>query len=501
MKRLLNYIKRNADYIVLFALNAAGMILELVASRLLSPYFGNSNFVWTAIIGIILLAGSIGNVVGGKLASKKDSRYKMALLLLSASVYIAVTPLIDAPVFESIKNTHMGVQFSSVVSSIFFFLIPSAIMGIITPVIMKERIGDGKEKGKESGRITAIIAIGSLIGTFLGGFWLIPALGTKTIFALLAVSIVPLTLLLEPLKKLKKSERKKRTIFIISLIITLIVSIISIISVNNKTTSISIDTEYGRIIVEEGDFRGNHVLYYKQSGAYSSATYLDENRKYDLVFDYLKEYDTMFNYLDVKNVAMIGGAAYQYPKYYISHFPDKTMDVIEIDPMSTEIAKKYFFLDDLLNDYGEDRLGLYNEDGRVFLSNADKKYDAILNDAFSGEVPVGVLATVEAAKTIKSRLGKDGVYISNVLGSITGSRGRFLRAEVKTLKKVFRHVYVLPIIENAKKNQYINWMVLATDNEKYRPDDAIDVELSEKDIVLTDDYCPIESLTATDYHD
>ena len=47
--------------IVIFIVNAVGMILELVASRVLSPYFGSSNIVWTSVIGIILLSSSIGN--------------------------------------------------------------------------------------------------------------------------------------------------------------------------------------------------------------------------------------------------------------------------------------------------------------------------------------------------------------------------------------------------------------------------------------------------------
>lgn len=491
--------KNKSDYAVLFLLNASEMILELVASRLMSPYFGNSNFVWTAIIGIILLAGSLGNIIGGKLASHKYPRFWTAMLLLFAAVYIAITPIIDAPILQSIKDGNLGVQFSSVIGSIVFFLIPSTIMGIITPIIMKEHIGDGKEKAKESGRITATIAIGSLVGTFLGGFWLIPALGTKMIFATLSLIIIPITLLIKPLNNMRTKKLKYG--FIVSLIVATIVSIISMVVVSNKTevANISIDTEYGRIIVEEGDYNGDNVLFYKQSGAYSSATYLEEDRKYELVFDYLKKYDIMFDYLDAKQVAMIGGAAYQYPKYFISHFSNKSMDVIEIDPVATEIAKKYFFLDNLIQDYGEERLGLYNEDGRMFFSNSDKKYDAILNDAFSGEVPVGILATKEAAKTIKKHLNPEGVYMSNVLGAITGNKGRFLRAEVKTLKKVFRRVYVIPVHENVKKTSYTNWMVIATDNEKYKPENAIEIEITDDDIVLTDDYNPIDSLVPTDY--
>ena len=114
--------RRNRDYIVLFILNAAGMILELVASRLMSPYFGNSNFVWTAIIGIILLAGSLGNILGGKIANKRNARYLTIMLLLFAAIYLAITPMIDAPILSAIKSGNNGVQFSSVISSIVFFL-------------------------------------------------------------------------------------------------------------------------------------------------------------------------------------------------------------------------------------------------------------------------------------------------------------------------------------------------------------------------------------------
>lgn len=490
---------RKYDYIVLFLLNAIEMVLELVAARLLSPYFGNSNFVWTAIIGIILLSASIGNLIGGKLAKLKIARYWTCLLLLLASAYIAVTPLIDVPVLQSIKDGNFGVQFSSVVSSIVFFLIPSSILGIVSPIIMKERIGDGKEKAKESGRITAIIAIGSLFGTFLGGFWLIPALGTKLIFTIIAIIITLSIMLFYPYGEV--NNKKLNYGFILCFLVVLILNVFSIVSViNQDNKGISIDTEYGRIIVEEGELNDETVLFYKQSGAYASATYMDD-KKYELVFDYLKKYDMMFDFIDAKNVAMIGGAAYQYPKYYISHFPDKKMDVIEIDPMSTEIAKKYFYLDDLISDYGENRLGLYNDDGRVFLAKADKKYDAILNDAFSGEVPVGTLATVEAAKVVKNSLNSGGVYISNVLGALSGDKGRFLRAEVKTLKTVFKHVYVVKVHDKARENSYINWMVVATDNDDCIPEDVVELKLSDDDIILTDDYNPVDSLVTTSYHD
>ena len=124
-----------------------------------------------------------------------------------------------------------------------------------------------------------------------------------------------------------------------------------------------------------------------------------------------------------------------------------------------------------------------------------------MNDAFSGEVPVGTLATTEAAQIIKNSLNNGGVYISNVLGAIKGEKGKFMRAEIKTLQKVFKHVYVVNVRENIKDDSYSNRMVIATDKDDFKPENVVKVEIKDSDIVLTDDYCPIDSLVSTNYHD
>ncbi len=42
------------------------MIIELVAARILSPYLGNSQLIWTCIIGMMLAFMSVGYYIGGK---------------------------------------------------------------------------------------------------------------------------------------------------------------------------------------------------------------------------------------------------------------------------------------------------------------------------------------------------------------------------------------------------------------------------------------------------
>ena len=103
-----------------------------------------------------------------------------------------------------------------------------------------------------------------------------------------------------------------------------------------------IDTDYGTIQIEDTTVSGEPVRYYRHNRAFSSGTFLREEKKYEIVFDYPKKYEEAFRFSDIRTALMIGGAAYQYPKYYISHHTG-SMDVVEIDPAAEQIAREWFF--------------------------------------------------------------------------------------------------------------------------------------------------------------
>jgi spermidine synthase len=199
---------------------------------------------------------------------------------------------------------------------------------------------------------------------------------------------------------------------------------------------------------------------------------------------------------EIDDVLLIGGAGYSYPKYYISHYPDRKMDVVEIDGKITEIAKKYFYLDDLIKDYNineNHRLNLITEDGRTYLNRCEKKYDAILNDAFSGENPAKTLTTLENIKNIKKSLNENGLYLTNIISSLDGSNSKFIKAEVNTLKQVFKNVYAIPCQNLDNSIDVQNIMVIATDDSiKY--DNTYDLKIDKNEIIITDDFCPIDKL-------
>ena len=250
-----------------------------------------------------------------------------------------------------------------------------------------------------------------------------------------------------------------------------------------------IDTDYGTIQIEETTSRGEPVRLYRHNGAFSSGTFLREEKKYDIVFDYPKKYEEAFRFIRVQRALMIGGAAYQYPKYFISHH-EGTMDVVEIDPWAEKIAREWFFLDDLYEEYNLEqnkRLNCITADARQFLAATDQKYDVIFNDAFSGSSPVMKLATLEAVTLMKEHLVPNGIYMSNAIGIVYGDGSDFLKSVLATMQQVFRHVYVMYTNQEDRNGTTKgNYMVMATD-QTVEPSDRLKYHVSRFDRVLRDE--------------
>lgn len=260
-------------------------------------------------------------------------------------------------------------------------------------------------------------------------------------------------------------------------------------------------TKSGPVVVftVEGD-DGEPVRVLNVGGMYQSATYLDESRAYDLVFEYTKLYDKMFEALPVRNALMIGGGGYSYPKHYIAEHPEARMDVVEIDPAITDLAWKHFFLDRLFAQFNLEesgRLGLICDDGRAYLEHraaeiaaragTTASYDAILVDAFSGKEPAASLATVEAARTMKGCLAPGGLYMANVVSALEGPDARLLRAMARTLGQAFGHVWVIPCATDAFAERD-NVMLVASDGA-YEFEGALRADrlgIGADDPVLTD---------------
>lgn len=139
--------------IYLFAVEAICMVLELCASRTLSPYFGDSNIIWTSIIGVILFSASIGNAVGGKLADQDDIKVllcKITFLAAALVLYIPVLSPVALGILSSITN---NIKVGAILGTVLLFLPSSLAFGTIPPTITKAKLKDLGTAGKTAGSI------------------------------------------------------------------------------------------------------------------------------------------------------------------------------------------------------------------------------------------------------------------------------------------------------------------------------------------------------------
>jgi len=151
-------------YIITFIASFCMLVIEIVAGRILAPFVGVSLYTWTSIIGVVLAGISIGAFFGGKLADRyPDTKTLGWLLLLSGIAVLSIAPVTSLVAAYSFKTTLM--MRNVYVTSLTFF-IPSCIIGMISPVVVKLTLRNVETAGNVVGRIYAVSTLGSIIGTF-----------------------------------------------------------------------------------------------------------------------------------------------------------------------------------------------------------------------------------------------------------------------------------------------------------------------------------------------
>ena len=229
-----------------------------------------------------------------------------------------------------------------------------------------------------------------------------------------------------------------------------------------------------------------------------SAIFTDSD---ELVFEYTKFYHLIDALRpNFQKSLMIGGAGYSFPKEYLSSYPNATLDVVEIDPKLTDIARRRFRLKD------DPRLRIFHEDGRVYLNRAEAAaYDAVLMDAFGSLFSIPFqLTTLEAVRHIHRVLAEDGVAVFNVGSAIRGDANLFLQAELATYKAVFPYVHLFKVRPERPDSDLQNLIVVACKAECLPVENAADpvtasllarrytVEFPLTLPALTDDLAPVE---------
>ncbi len=485
--------------IAVFVCGALVMIYEIIGSRILSPHIGTSTYVWTSLIGVILAALSLGYWLGGKWADRQPDVKILATVIFLAGGAVGATILLKDVVLVGIAQMQTVLEVKSVLAALLLFAPASVLLGFVTPYAVKLKMAELADAGKTVGRLYALSTVGSIAGTFLAGFFLIPFLGSARTLYLIGALLIAVSLMLAPF-----AFRVLHLAVVLTLLLGIGSSELMSAQLRKANNLYDIDTQYSRIQVYDAVINKNKDRVRELATdpfTVQSIMYLDRD---DQAAEYIGYYHLVRHFKpDFQHSLIIGGAGYSFPKDYLKKYPGKEIDVVELDPQVTQIARDHFRLQD------SPAMKIFHEDGRIFLNHAEsQKYDAVFLDAFASlfNIPFQ-LTTIEAVRQMDRVLKDDGVVIFNLVNAVKGDSSRFLQAELNTYRQVFPKVYVFKVQENRADNIIQNLIIIACKKADAVTFASADAELdkplkhvlpdsrmqvSEQFAVLTDDLAPVE---------
>ena len=472
-------------YAIVFLSGAVLMSLEMIGSRLLAPTFGTSIYVWGSLITVVMAALTLGYFLGGRLADRRPSLRAMGKILAVAGLLTGFLPFWTAPVNRQLAD--LGPRTGSLLAAVAFFFLPSVLMATISPYGIKLAGRSLTTIGHTAGRMSALSSAGSILGTLVTSFFLIPVMGIRNIVHTLGLILLVLAALVFLLSFLGRAglrddgaqDGKPQAGPLVLALFCLAMTVLLALSVwirppvarlhgpISSKVLYARDTLYHQIVVDE--VGGERHLHFDRS--WQSAIYVD---------DPLRDVFSYTSYLHLGAVAVpkprrmlvIGLGGGTAPRIFLHDYPSlESIDAVEIDPEVAAIARRFFMMPD------DPRLHVIVQDGRLFVEKMARlvsagqadPYDLVVIDAYFADAIPYHLTTREFLLALRQVVSADGVVVSNIIGSFACRQSRLLRSMSRTIADVFAQVYTFPV--NSWYNQFDaetlrNIIVIATQTDK-----------------------------------
>ncbi|MHC4573733.1 MAG: fused MFS/spermidine synthase [Planctomycetota bacterium] len=519
MNKPKNLVAIAGPSITVFLSSACIMVLELVAGRLIARHLGSSLYTWTSVIGVVLAGISIGNYLGGRIADRCSPRKALAVLFAVSSATCVAIVVLNNLVGDWMLMWYLRWPLRVFTHVCLVFLVPSTMLGTISPVVAKMALDRGLPIGRTVGDIYAWGAAGSIAGTFFAGFYLIAAMGTIAIIWVIGAVLLSLAILY----------------WAGALLLYLWAAVFIVLATTAMTpaawarragAALALRKKPDPRILYEDESQYNYIAVKQVSTAPEKRHFLQDalihsrmtmNNIEELEYPYEQVYAALTHQLSREkkklSVLMIGGGGYVFPRYIEKFWPGSRIDVVEIDAGVTKAAVEAFGLepDTSINTIIMDaRNYLDGLAERQRLGRDPPRYDFVYGDAFNHYSVPYQLVTREFNNNIARILAEDGVYMINLIDML--DTGLFIGSFVNTMKQTFRHVYV---VAQAAPDAVRNTFVVIGANRKINLDELKNTKqiktldlwvLSDSDmetldkkgrgIILTDDYVPVENMLA-----
>jgi len=501
-------LRRYALPAAVFMTGACVLVVEVVATRILSPYYGNTIFTVSSVISVILAALSAGYYAGGKIADRYPSRTWFYGIILAGGIALLAFHALGLFVLPVLSG-RLSLATGPLVFSMLLFFLPSFLLGTLSPFAVKLQNASAPEQGVGSvaGSIFFWSTLGSIAGSLLAGFVLIPTFGINRI--MIGDGAFLFVLGLGPLAAGHVGRKK----------IAVAVALFAVLAAGTSVAAeradagavFAKDGVYEKLVIRDGEWNGRPARFFLQDRSVSGGMYLDSDDPADMTFDYTKYYALYHVFApDVRRALVIGGGAYTVPKALLAELPGAVIDVSEIEPSLPELAETYFHLP------RDPRLRHSTEDGRRFLAEASEPYDLIFSDVYYSLYSIpSHFTTREFFALAKDRLSENGVFIANFIGDLSRRPDSFTLAEMKTFRAAFPNSFFFATDSPADSMTAQNIIFVGLKDDRAMNYDAISsrfswdvviAKLPDREIdtdrfdftpypVLTDDYAPTEYLT------
>jgi MFS family permease len=485
-------------WITVFVANAAVMVFEIIGARAMAPFVGSSSEVWSGVIAAVLGGMTIGYWGGGRLADKKPNAPWLGCALVAAGVTMFVPWAMRDQIFllAPLLARMIPLTLAAFIVGLVFFAPAAIALGSVGPFAAKVAISSLAASARTVGRLSAVAAFGSVIGTIAVGAWLAPKFGNNAIVMTLSLVLTALGLASFGWKRLK--GRIIGIIVILAFIFGYSAFFFEAPRVARRLVA-DVDTAYNRIWVYDVSIndRPARVIHTDPFGTQCGSFVSPRGTtSVEPIFEYMYDMDVGIQLGGTSTRALlVGGCNYSQPRWMLSRGVVEHIDVSEIDPGMTRVARDWFGLED------DSRLSILHQDGRsVMREAAPGTYDLILLDAFNSfsSVPFH-LTTKEAMASIEKSLAPGGFVVANAISATRGSAAGFLESYVATLETSFPYVKAFAVHNYANVFLPQNIIIVASREPFELPEKFATNEIRvnrENALVLTDDYAPIESLTA-----
>lgn len=481
--------------------------IELSASRLIAPYFGDSTFIWANLIGLTLTYLAIGYYLGGRLADRFPQPWLLYTITAVAAFAAGLVPLMSRPILTASLNAFdrldAGAFYGALVGVLLLFSVPVTLLGFVTPFAIRLRLHGVDEAGNTAGRIYALSTIGSIAGSFLPVLLLIPLVGTTWTFLTLSLS-----LLVPSLAGLLLLRAFRQALVAALLTIGLIAGTVAwkpriirrpeigtlVYETESQYNFIQVSKDGDTYILELNDGHAIHSIY--NPDKLLTGSYWDGFMVAPLFYPHLAT-------PAVGSAMMIGLAAGTGVRELTEAYGPIPIDGVEIDPKIVDVGRKYFAMT-------EPNLNVIVADGRYALRTSTKQYDLIGVDAYHQPYIPFQLTTKEFFQSVKDHLTPHGSVVINV--GRTETDYRLVDTIATTMRAVFPSVYAIDdanfentlLIATAQPTALENFAA----NVARLPADSLVKTVGEKclasgklrvapngGMVFTDDRAPVEWVT------